>query len=231
MLDNPAVPRPTLLRSPARFRRIATGTLLILAPLLALVAVVVDPGTWGDDRETVSYAANPAMAQLESALYHWSWLLMALAVIGMLRLLSRKWVVFGHVVGALTVLGAINLSAMMMTDPVEWWFGQHYPPAEAERLTEEMLRLPSTTFGYQVPWMFFAIFGVPLLVVAVWRAGFAHWWVPLAAAAAYLGFMFVPYGPASVALMVLAVLALGTIGLRVLRMPELEWESLAAGSK
>ncbi|MFI6598323.1 hypothetical protein ACIBHX_18865 [Nonomuraea sp. NPDC050536] len=230
MLDNPATSRPTLLRSPARFRRIATGSLLILAPLLAVIAAAVDPGTWGDDREAVSYGANPALAQVESVLYHWSWLLMALAMVGMLRLLARKGVIFGHVVGTLTVLGAINLSALMLTDPVEWWFGQHYP-AEAERLTHEMLGLPSTTFGYQMPWMFFAVFGVPLLVAAVWRAGFAHWWVPLAAAAGYLGFMFVPYGPASLALSALSALALGTIGLRVLRMSELEWESLAAGSK
>ncbi|NUR87053.1 MAG: hypothetical protein HOY71_23475 [Nonomuraea sp.] len=215
-----------MLRSPARFRRIATGTLLVLAPLLSVVAAVVDPGTWGDDREVVSYADNPALAQLESVLYHWSWLLMAVAMIGMVHLMRRRAVVFGHVVGTLAVLGAINASALMMSDPVEWWFGRHYPAEEATRLTGEVLDLPGVIFGFQMPWMFLAIAGVPLLVAGVWRAGFAPWWAPLLAAAGYVGMFVLPYGPASIATLALTVVALGTVARSVFRMDDAAWAAL-----
>ncbi|GAA0394898.1 hypothetical protein GCM10009530_53020 [Microbispora corallina] len=209
----------------ARFRRVATGALLVLAPLLLMLAVIVDPGTWGDDREAVSYGDNPALAQLESVLFHWSWLLTAVAVIGVLHVVRRRAVVLGHVAGVVSVLGAINMSALMLVDPVEWWFGRHYPVAEAERLTNEVLGLPGVIFGYQMPWLFFALFGVPLVTVAVWRAGFVRWWVPALAAVGYIGALPVPYGPATVVLWTLPLVALGSIGLRILRMSDADWIS------
>jgi hypothetical protein len=89
-----------MLNDQVTFRRIAAGTLLIVAPLLQAVAVVVDPGTWGDDREAVSFGDNPALAQAQSALYHWSWMLMAVAVLGLVHLTRRKATRLGHVVGA-----------------------------------------------------------------------------------------------------------------------------------
>ncbi|MEZ0075839.1 hypothetical protein [Planotetraspora sp. GP83] len=123
-----------MFKQSARFRRVATGALLILAPLFLLIAVIVDPGTWGDDREAVSFRASPALAQVESVLYHWSWLLTAVAAIGLLHPTRRRAVVFGHIAGIVTVLGAANMSALMFSDPVEWWFGPR-PPDRASLTT------------------------------------------------------------------------------------------------
>jgi hypothetical protein len=220
-----------MIKDSVRFRRVATGALLILAPLFLLVAVIVDPGTWGDDREAVSFGDNPALAQVQSVLYHWSWLLTAVAAVGLLHLVRRRAVVFGHIAGIVTILGSINMSALMFVDPVEWWFGQHYPPEEATRLTNEVLDLPGLVFGYQMPWLFFALFGVPLLVTAVWRAGFVKWWVPAVAAVGYVGSLPVPYGPMTVGFWTLPLVALGTIGLKVLRMSDREWAAYYPGAE
>ncbi|MFD2350307.1 hypothetical protein ACFSTC_14650 [Nonomuraea ferruginea] len=167
-----------MLGNPVTFRRTAAGILLVLAPLLQAVAVVVDPGTWGDDREAVSFGDNPALAQLQSVLYHWSWILMALAALGLVHLTRRKATAFGHVTGALTVVGYISASALLMSDPVEWWLGQRYQPEESQRIMEEMLGLPGVIWGFQLPWLLFGTLGLPLLTAAVWRAGFVGWWVP-----------------------------------------------------
>ncbi|MFC7643719.1 hypothetical protein ACFQX6_25305 [Streptosporangium lutulentum] len=173
-----------MFKDSADFRRVASGTLLIVAPLLQAIAAVVDPGTWGDEREAVSYGDNPVLAQVQSVMYHWSYLLMALAVLGLLHVMRRRAVVFGHVTGTLTVLGYVNLSGLLMIDPVEWWLGQRNPPERAQQILDEMLNLPGVVFGFQLPWLFLALFGLPILLVGVWRTGFAHWWVPLVAASA-----------------------------------------------
>ncbi|WP_433254929.1 hypothetical protein ACQPYK_13720 [Streptosporangium sp. CA-135522] len=214
-----------MFKDSADFRRVASGTLLIVAPLLQAVAVVLDPGTWGDDREAVSYGANPVLAQVESVMYHWAYLLMALASIGLLHVMRRRAVVFGHIVGPLTVLGYINLSGLLMSDPVEWWLGQHNKPEEATRILDEMLNLPGVVFGFQMPWLFFAIFGLPILLVGVWRAGFAHWWVPLVVGIGYGASLAIPYGPATVAMWAVPAVALGSLGLKMLRMSREEWIS------
>ncbi|MEV0974162.1 hypothetical protein [Microtetraspora glauca] len=211
-----------MLKNSTRFRRVATGTLLILAPLLQLIAVIVDPGTWGDDREAVSYGANPALAQLESALYHWSWLLMAVMAVGLLHFVRRRAVVFGNIAGVITVLGYINLSSLLMTDPVEWWLGQHYPPEEAQRILNEMMDLPHQTFAFVLPAMV-GLVSLPLLLTAVWRAGAVHWWVPLTVAIGYIASFPVPYGPLTIPFWALPVVALGAVGLKVLRMGDDAW--------
>ncbi|MBB4941104.1 hypothetical protein FHR32_005481 [Streptosporangium album] len=94
--------------------------------------------------------------------------------------MRRRVVLFGHIVGPLTALGYINLSGLLMIDPVERRLGQHNSPEKTARILEEMLNLPGVTFGFQMPWIFFALFGLPILLIGVWRSGFAHWWVPLA---------------------------------------------------
>ncbi|MFD0889611.1 hypothetical protein ACFQ08_34170 [Streptosporangium algeriense] len=214
-----------MFKDSADFRRVTSGTLLIVAPLLQTIAVIIDPGTWGDDREAVSYGDNPVLAQAQSALYHWAYLLMALAAIALLHVMRRRAVVFGHVVGSLTALGYINLSGLLMIDPVEWWLGRRNSPEQAAEILDEMLNLPGVVFGFQMPWIFFAILGMPVLLAGVWRAGFTHWWVPLVVAVGYGTSLVVPYGPASVALWGACAVAIGSLGVRMLRMSRAEWVS------
>ncbi|GGS64076.1 hypothetical protein GCM10010156_23930 [Planobispora rosea] len=214
-----------MFKDSADFRRVASGVLLIVAPLLQAVAVILDPGTWGDEREAVSFGDNPVLAQVQSVMYHWAYLLMALAALGLLHVMRRRATVFGHIAGPLVILGYINASGLLMADPVEWWLGRHYAPEEATRIMDEMVNLPGVVFGFQMPWIFFAIFGTPVLAVGVWRAGFAHWWVPLVLAIGYGTSMAVPYGPATVVLWGIPVIALGRLGVKMLRMSREEWIS------
>ncbi|WP_329092590.1 MULTISPECIES: hypothetical protein [unclassified Streptosporangium] len=212
-----------MFKDSADFRRIASGVLLIVAPLLQAIAVILDPGTWGDEREAVSFGENPALAQVQSVMYHWAYLLMALAALSLLHVMRRRAVVFGHIAGPLTILGYINLSGLLMSDPVEWWLGQRNPPEQAQRILDEMLDLPGVVFGFQMPWLFFAIFGMPVLLLGVWRAGFAHWWVPLVVLIGYGASMLVPYGPVTIPMWGAPAVALGWLGVKMIRMSREEW--------
>ncbi|WP_049564896.1 hypothetical protein [Nonomuraea sp. SBT364] len=205
------------------FRRVSAGILLIIAPLLQAVAVVVDPGTWGDEREAVSFGDNPVLAQTQSVLYHWSWMLMAVAAFGLVHLTRRRAVRLGHVAGASTVIGYLSLSGLLLSDPVEWWLGQHHSPEEAQRILDEMLGLPGVTFGFQMPWMFLGFLGLPVLIAAVWRAGFVGWWAPALVAGGYVGSFAVSYGPLTAVFWTVPVIALGWIGVKMLRMGDEAW--------
>ncbi|MFI7447894.1 hypothetical protein ACIBQX_10390 [Nonomuraea sp. NPDC049714] len=212
-----------MLNNQVTFRRVTAGLLLIVAPLLQALAVIIDPGTWGDDREAVSFGDNPVLAQTQSVLYHWSWMLMAVAAFGLVHLTRRRATRLGHVSGAFTVIGYLSLSGLLLSDPVEWWLGQRYTPEQAQKILDEMLNLPGVVFGFQMPWMFFGFLGLPVLVAAVWRTGFTGWWVPALVAAGYLGSFLVEYGPATVVFWTVPVVGLGWIGLKVLRMGDEAW--------
>ncbi|MEV0587933.1 hypothetical protein [Nonomuraea sp. NPDC050310] len=217
-----------MLTDHVRFRRITSGLLLIAGPLLQGLAVVVDPGTWGDDREAVSFGDNPALAQLQSAFYHWSWILTALAALGLMHLIRRSHPRSGAIIGSITVLGYISASALLMTDPVEWWLGQHHTPEQAQKILDEMMNLPGMLIAFQIPGLV-AMFGaLPLLLALVWRSGFVGWWVPLVTAAGYVGSMFVPYGPAMVPMWWLPVVAVGYVGMKILRMSDEDWAGFYA---
>ncbi|MEO3857627.1 hypothetical protein [Acrocarpospora sp. B8E8] len=213
------------LNDAVRFRRSVTGVLLILAPLLQLIAVLVDPGTWGDDRESVSFGDNPALAQLQSALYHWSWILLPVALIGVLHVARKRGVVLGHIGGAMSVLGFLSLSGLLMIDPVEWYLGQHNPPEQAAKILDEMLNLPGVVFGFQMPWIFFGPIGAGLVAIALRRAGFAPWWVVGAILLGWWAGFLAPYGPLTVPLWAAPVAAFGYLGVKVLRMTDAEWVS------
>ncbi|WP_327044909.1 hypothetical protein OG320_24640 [Microbispora sp. NBC_01189] len=207
------------------FRRSAVGAALIVSPLLQLTATLVDPGTWGDAREVVSYGDNPAMAQLQSALYHWSWVLLPLALLGLMHLTRKRGTALGHIAGLAAALGFINLSALLMGDAVEWYFGQHYPAEQAEKLFDEVYDLPGVIFGFQLPWVFLGPLGMILMMIALTRAGFVRWWVPVAGAVAWLSPYVTEYGPVSLVWSGGNMLLLGYLGLRVLRMGDAGWAS------
>jgi hypothetical protein len=207
------------------FRRFATGAGLILSAVFQLTATLVDPGTWGDDREAVSFGANPAMAQLQSALYHWSWVLLPLAAIGLLHVLRRRAVVLGHIAGAMTALGFVSLSALLLGDPVEWYFGQHYPPEQAAKMFDQVYDLPGVVFSFQMPWVFLGPLGLVLLLFALWRGGFAHWWAPVAGVIAWGSTYVTEYGPVALVWSGGNLLVLGYLGLKVLRMDNARWAS------
>jgi len=207
-----------MLNNPHRIRRLTTGATLCAAALLMIVALLVDPGTWGDSREAVSYQDDPGLAQLQSALYHWSYLLMVFAVLGLAHFTRRRAVLAGHLTAGLAAIGWINLSALLLTDPIAWWFGARHAPEEAERLTNDVLDLPNVVLGFMVPGPFLALVATALLMVVLWRAGFVHWLVPLAFAVGWAGSFAGPYGPATIPFWLVTAGVLTWLGARILRM-------------
>jgi hypothetical protein len=72
--------------------------------------------------------------------------------------------------------------------------------------------------------------GIGLAVVpwAAWRAGAVHWWVPALATIAVVAEFGLPFRSTASEIAVFAALgvAYGTIGLRVLRLTDIEWDGV-----
>ncbi|UOY02006.1 hypothetical protein [Blastococcus sp. PRF04-17] len=90
-----------------------------------------------------------------------------------------------------------------------------------DRLTESSL-----TGAVWLPLMLFLGIGLAVLPWAAWRAGAVHWWAPALATVAVVAEFGLPFRSTASEVVVFTALAAayGTIGLRVLRMTDAEWD-------
>lgn len=206
------------------FRRTAVGLCLIAGPLMALIGGLIAP--WEGTEETSAWlhvlAENPVRGQIGAVFLYLGYLLIAVDIFGILHLLRHRAVVLGNVAAVLAILGWITMPGLLISD--------FYDLSLAETLGPQQGAVVSDGAGEYVG---AAVIGIPallgmvgllLLVAALWRAGFAPAWVPLVL---LVGFAVGFYDAYSLAFFtfwwVLWLVALGYIGLKVLRMSDEDW--------
>ncbi|WP_433353901.1 hypothetical protein ACQP25_10490 [Microtetraspora malaysiensis] len=212
--------------NPDTFRRTAAGVSLILAPLCLLLGMAVDPTESGGE-DVLAYANNPAATGFSATLLHYAWVLWVPGVIGLVHLVRRKGVVLANVAGAVTVLGLINFSSLMISDFFDIVVFQRLPVAEATELMQDAAQ-PAMIAGWQMPGMIGSFLGLILVAVAYARAGRAGWWFP---AGVLVGILVWLFGARSWNLVlglagpVVLLLAFGAVGVSLIRMDDREWSS------
>ncbi|WP_433421426.1 hypothetical protein ACQP1V_10460 [Microtetraspora malaysiensis] len=212
--------------NPDTFRRTAAGVSLILAPLCLLLGMAVDPTEWGAE-DVLAYANNPAATGVSATLLHYAWVLWVPGVIGLVHLVRRKGVVLANVAGAVTVLGLINFSSLMISDFFDIVMFQRFPVAEAQEIMGAAMH-PAMIVGWQMPGMIGSFLGLILVAVAYARSGRAGWWFP---AGVLVGMLVWLFGARSWNLVlglagpVILLLAFGAVGVAILRMDDREWSS------
>ncbi|MEU3163034.1 hypothetical protein [Streptosporangium sp. NPDC006930] len=208
------------LSNPLGFRRWAAGVCLIVAPLLYIVGVIVDPALRQGGDTTGVYGRYPEQVSVSASLLHWSWVLLIPGIIGMIHLIRHRGVVFGHLAGGLALLGVVNFSGLMLGDFFYSRLERALPPAEGAKLAEQAFADPGAVFGFQIPG-FLGLLGLFLLGLVLAHAGHGPWWAPFAIIAGILGAPVFPIGTVVGGLLYLA--GSGAIGLRMLRMSDAEW--------
>jgi hypothetical protein len=207
------------------FRRTAVGLCLIAGPLAALIGGLVAP--WEGTEETADWlkvlAENPVRGQLGAVLAYLGYLLVAVSIFGMMHLLRSRAVALGHAAGALAVWGWVTMPGLLISD--------FYDLSLAEALGTQQGAAVSDRAGEYAG---AAVMGVPvllgmvgllLLAVALWRAGFAPAWVPLVLLVGNAAGFYDAYSLAFFTVWwALWLVALGYVGLKVLRMSDEDWE-------
>ncbi|MFC4060470.1 hypothetical protein ACFOWE_19370 [Planomonospora corallina] len=206
------------------FRRWAAGVSLVLAPLCLLLGMIVDPLEPGID-DPLGYADNPVATGISATLLHYAWVLWVPGVIGMVHLVRRRGVVLANVAGAVTVLGLINFSSLMISDFFDIAAYRMFTVEEAHKLMNDAAQ-PAMIIAWQVPGMIGSFLGLVLVAVAYAWGGRAGWWFPAAVPAGiviwlvgaanwnlWLGYS----GPA------ILIAAFGAVGVAMIRMSDEEW--------
>ena len=203
-----------------KLRRLLAGACLLAAPLFYVAGLVADPALRAGDEATGAYGRHPGQVSVSAALLHWSWVLLVPGIIGMIHLVRRRAVLFGHVAGAVALLGIVNFSALMLGD---FFYARLEADLGAERGTElgdAAFAAGGALWGFQVPG-FLGLLGVLLLGLALAYDRQVPWWAPPAMVAGMLAGPVYPVGMIAGSLLYLA--GAGVIGMRLLRMSDDEW--------
>ncbi len=207
------------------FRRTAVGLCLIAGPLAALIGALVAP--WEGTDETAAWlqvlAENPVRGQIGAVLLYLGYLLVAVGVFGMIHLLRSRAVVLGHVAGALAIWGWVTLPGLLITDFYDLSLAEALGPQEGAAIAERGQDYAGAAI-MGIP-VLLGMVGLLLLAVALWRAGFAPAWVPLVLLVGNAAGSYDAYSLAFVTTWwALWLVALGYLGLQVLRMSDEDWE-------
>jgi len=211
------------------FRRTAMGLCLIAGPLTALIGGLVAP--WEGTDDTVAWlqvlVENPIRGQIGAVLFYLAYLLIAVGIFGMIHLLRSRAVVLGHIAGALAIWGWVTMPGLLISDFYDLSLAELLGPEQGATVvarSEEYVG--SAVMGIPV---LLGMVGLLLLAVALWRAGFAPTWVPLVLV---IGFAAVSYNAYSLIFFTVCwalwLVALGYVGLKLLRMSDEEWERRAS---
>ncbi|MCC5580849.1 hypothetical protein IMZ11_35050 [Microtetraspora sp. AC03309] len=210
------------------FRRTAAGVSLILAPLCLLLGMAVDPTESGSE-DVLAYANNPAATGVSATLLHYAWVLWVPGVIGLVHLVRRKGVVLANLAGAVTVLGLINFSSLMISDFFDITMFQQLPVAQAEKIMQDAAQ-PAMIVAWQMPGMIGSFLGLVLVAVAYAWSGRVGWWFPAGVLAGILVWLFGASawnlwlglsGP------VILLVVFGVVGVSLIRMDNRDWSPAA----
>ncbi|MDG6102158.1 hypothetical protein Daura_44505 [Dactylosporangium aurantiacum] len=212
---------------PHTLRRLLAGACLVAAPLVYVAGLVVDPALRAGDAADGAYGRHPGQVSVSAALLHWSWVLLVPGILGMIHLVRRRAVLFGHIAGAVALLGVVNFSSLMLGDFFYARLEADLGTAEGDRLADASLGAGGAVWGFQVPG-FLGLLGVLLLGLALAYDRQVPWWAPPAMVAGMLAAPVYPIGMVVGSLLYLA--GAGVIGVRMLRMSDADWAQAPAPS-
>jgi hypothetical protein len=206
------------------FRRTVVGLCLIAGPLVTLISGLI--AKWEENDTTAAYlqalAENPTRAQIHAVLLYFGFLLTAVGTLGILHLLRHRAVVLGHIAGVLAVWGWVTFPGLLISDFYDLSLAQWSNRQEAIAISDRAEGyVGSAIMGIPV---LMGVIGMVLLGAALWRARLAPMWVPIVL---LLGLAIGFFGPPTVVFFTtgwaLWLVALGYVGLKILRMSDEVW--------
>jgi hypothetical protein len=173
-----------------RIRRYLLVASPVIAAALAIGGTLADPGagTTGEEMNRI-YTANPDPLQWKSFLFHWSyafWIAPALLMVASIRGRGR-WL--ANVAGVVGFTGLSTMPGLLFIDYVDSAVGQiHGVAAVAElhgHIEDTMWGLPAMMY----PGLLSFFLALPLISLALLRAGMVRWWAPVVVVVGFLAFM------------------------------------------
>jgi hypothetical protein len=209
------------------FRKTIAGWCMVAAPLLLVVGTVVHPERKSDVGDQLAVIANNMDAWYAAHLILAVALVLAVpAVLGLMHMLREREVAYGHVGGALAMVGLLATTGVVAIDGFVGWQAAASPSSEMTALFERL----TDTAGVVIPFLamsFAFTVGMLVLSAGLYRARAVQSWT---AAMLGVGSLVLAIGEMvmsdAFAIVGAAVLFVGfvQVGRMVLRESDAEWE-------
>ncbi len=207
------------------FRRTMVGLCLVMAPLVLLLGNIIHPGE-GEAGLVNTVAEHPGRVEAASLLIISSSVFFVPALVGLLYLLRDRGVVLGHIGVVLALIGVVGHAVWAGFQIVLLGFIQS--GIDREQLSA-MVESGPPNVGFVIVLLMFLVgffVGMIILAITLWRGRVAPLWVAACIIAATV-WDFIPLGTIMAEVEIgpaLALVGLGWIGLKVLRMSDADWE-------
>ena len=209
------------------FRKMIAGCCMVGAPLFALAAFVVSPALHTDaGRQVAAFAADRDGLLLAALLSLAAVAFSIGAVLGLMHMLRERMAAYGHVGGAMALLGLVAYAAQFGALMLAWQM-----VADGVQPTDVAAwdGLVSATAGVLVlqALVWLGTVGFVVLAAGLYMARAVDWWMAALVAIGSLGIaLAAPVGSIAVGIAGAALLlvGLGSIGMMVLRETDAEWE-------
>lgn len=209
------------------FRRMIAGCCMVAGPLLALVAFVVSPAFDNDARgQLANIAANQNRFLATLLISCAAIVLVVVAALGLMHMLRERMVAYGHIGGALAILGLVAYVGQFGAGFTQWQMTKDGIQASDVSAVHGVMHSAGAVIPLLIVPLLAAV-GFVVLAAGLWQARAVDWW--MAAAMAIGAVAIAVAGPvASVALAIVGAAlflgGMGATGLMVLRESDADWE-------
>jgi len=209
------------------FRRMVAGCCMVAGALCALIAGVVAPAFHtGAAKQLASVAAHQDRFLVSTLFGMLAIALLAVATLGLMHMLRERMVGYGHVGGALALVGLFAYMAQTGFMLTQWGMVRDGVQAGDVSAVHTMTHTTAAVIPLGVLPVLSAI-GFVVLAAGLWRARVVDWW--MSAAMAIGAVLIVVSGLAAstgVGIVGAALFlgGMGAIGLMVLRESDADWE-------
>jgi hypothetical protein len=215
------------LSNPHHFRKILAGLAMVLAPLVLLVGTILHPSVPADAAgEIGAVASGPGRWTAAHLLLLCSVVIGLPAVLGLMHMLRERRAAFGHLGGALALMGLLAFVGVLA---IELVLGQMAGMGSRPAMIALLTRIDSAA-AITAPFLFGTfLFGLGMVVLGlgVYEARVAKWWQALAVAVAGVALVIsVPMASTALAIggAVILLVGQGSIGMTVLGESDADWE-------
>jgi hypothetical protein len=185
------------------FRRTALVALPLLAGVLIVAGVFLDPDIGASGRELAEeYAANPGVTQVSALSFHFAFIAWAPLVFALVGLVREQGAWLANVAAILAVLGATTLPGFLIVDFYDIAIVDTVGGEAYERITDRLEELPGATVLF-ITGFLGHVLSLPVALFAAWRGRLLPLWVPLVVSGASIAAQALP--PGGIGLLLLAV--------------------------
>jgi hypothetical protein len=214
-----------------RIRRIFSAVCLILGPALFCLGILIRPsGSDETGEELLAYVrSNGAIVHLHDLMSIAAIFLLVPALIGAMHVLRSRAPLLGYLGGGLALVGFVSLFGMIALDGVALDMVRHGgSQADMAAVLDRAMNQDPILITMTMVFVVGHIVGATLLGIGLYRARIVTLW-SAAAVAVSQPMHFIAHGvenkPLDVVAFALFAVGLATLGVRMLRMHDAEWDA------